>query len=74
MPIRSNYWICGDVYGPNHRGKRIMAEAGQMTPHERFLSLMRFEPMDRMPVRESDPLPSTLRRWQGEGLGQRSHS
>ncbi|HEC01931.1 MAG TPA: hypothetical protein ENI81_00215, partial [Phycisphaerales bacterium] len=41
-----------------------------MTPHERFLAIMRFEPVDRMPVWESDPWPSTLRRWQGEGLGR----
>ncbi|MEE9602927.1 MAG: uroporphyrinogen decarboxylase family protein [Thermoguttaceae bacterium] len=40
-----------------------------MTPHERFLALMRFQPVDRMPLWENAPWLSTLRRWGHEGLG-----
>ena len=40
-----------------------------MTPHERFLACMRFEPTDRAPLWEWGPWPSTLRRWQREALG-----
>lgn len=41
-----------------------------MTPHERFLACMRFEPVDRPALWEWGPWPSALRRWQREGLGQ----
>ena len=41
-----------------------------MTPHERFLGCMHFEVTDRVPLWEWDPWPSTLRRWQREGLGE----
>jgi len=41
-----------------------------MTPHERFLACMRFQPVDRPPLWEWGPWPSTLRRWQREALGQ----
>ena len=40
-----------------------------MTPHERFLACMRFQPTDRAPLWEWGPWPSTLRRWQREALG-----
>lgn len=39
-----------------------------MTSAERFLACMRFEPVDRIPLWEWGPWPSTLRRWQREGL------
>ena len=39
-----------------------------MTLHERFLSFMKFEGFDRIPLWEWGPWPSTLRRWQREGL------
>lgn len=41
-----------------------------MTPHERFLAWMRYEPVDRPPLWEWGPWPSTLRRWQREALGE----
>ena len=41
-----------------------------MNPHERFLACMRFEPVDRVPLWEWGPWPSTLRRWQQEALGE----
>ena len=40
-----------------------------MTPHDRFLAHMRFQPVDRLPLWEWGPWPSTLRRWQREALG-----
>ena len=40
-----------------------------MTPHERFLAAMHFEPVDRVPLWENGPWGSALRRWQREGLG-----
>lgn len=42
-----------------------------MTPHERFLACMRFETVDHAPLWEWGPWPSTLRRWQREGLGEK---
>lgn len=41
-----------------------------MTSRERFLACMRFQPVDRVPLSEWWPWPSTLRRWQREGLGE----
>ena len=41
-----------------------------MTPHQRFLACMRFEPVDRAPLQEWGPWPSTLRRWQREAPGE----
>ena len=41
-----------------------------MSAHERFLACMRFQPMDRVPLWEWGPWPSTLRRWQREALGE----
>ncbi len=41
-----------------------------MTPHERFLATMHFEPVDRAPLWENGPWSSALRRWQREGLGE----
>ena len=40
-----------------------------MTPSERFLAVMHFEPVDRQPLWEWGPWASTLRRWQREALG-----
>ena len=40
-----------------------------MTPRKRFLACMHFEPVDHVPLWESEPWPSTLRRWQREALG-----
>lgn len=48
------------------RGMRMTT----MTPHERFLACMHFEAIDRVPLWEWGPWPSTLRRWQREGLGE----
>ena len=44
-----------------------------MTPHERFLRCMHFEPVDHVPLWEWGPWPSTLRRWQREALGDRDN-
>lgn len=41
-----------------------------MTPHERFLATMHFKSVDRTPLWEWGPWPSTLRRWQRESLGK----
>jgi len=41
-----------------------------MTSHERFLALMRFQPVERMLLWEWGPWRSTLRRWQSEALGE----
>ena len=41
-----------------------------MTPHERFLVFMRFEPVDRPPLWEWGLWPTTLRRWRQEGLAE----
>ena len=41
-----------------------------MTPHERFTACMHFEPVDHAPLYEFDPWAITLRRWQGEALGE----
>ena len=41
-----------------------------MTPCERFLACMRFGAVDRPPLWEWGPWPSTLRRWRAEGLGR----
>jgi len=41
-----------------------------MTPHERFLALMHFKPVDKMPLWEWGPWPSALRRWQREAIGE----
>jgi hypothetical protein len=40
-----------------------------MTPHQRFLACMHFQPVDHVPLWEWGPWGSTLRRWQREGLG-----
>lgn len=40
-----------------------------MTPHRRFLALMRFQDVDHVPLWEWLPWPSALRRWQRESLG-----
>ena len=40
-----------------------------MTPRERFLACMHFEPVDRPLLWEWHPWPSAVRRWQREGLG-----
>lgn len=41
-----------------------------MTSHERFLAFMHFQPVDRVPLWEWGPWPSTLRRWRREALGE----
>ena len=41
-----------------------------MNPHEKFMAFMRFENNDQIPLWEWRPWPSTLRRWQREGLGE----
>jgi len=41
-----------------------------MTPHERFLACMHFEPVDQALLWEWGPWPSTLHRWQREALGE----
>jgi hypothetical protein len=40
-----------------------------MKPGERFLAFMAFEAVDRPPLWEDHPWPSTLRRWRREALG-----
>ncbi|NCO41794.1 MAG: hypothetical protein AUJ96_27990 [Armatimonadetes bacterium CG2_30_66_41] len=40
-----------------------------MTAAERFLACMRYQSVDRPVLQEWGPWPTTLRRWQGEGLG-----
>jgi len=44
-----------------------------MTPHQRFLACMHYQPVDRAPLWEWGPWGSTLRRWQREGLGEGNH-
>ena len=44
-----------------------------MKPCERFLACMRFETVDRAPLWEWGPWPSTLRRWRAEGLEPDAH-
>lgn len=44
--------------------------SNRQTPHERFLGCMHFEAIDRVPLWEWEPWPSTLRRWQREALGR----
>ena len=39
-----------------------------MTERERFLAVVRFEPLDRLPMRTMGPRKSTIERWQSEGL------
>lgn len=39
-----------------------------MTARERFLACMRFEPVDRPPLREWGPWTQTMRRWATEGM------
>ena len=39
-----------------------------MTPRERFLRTMAFEPVDRIPYWEFGVLPGTMDRWYGEGF------
>lgn len=39
-----------------------------MTPHERYLAFMRYQPVDRPPLCEWGAWPSTLRRWRKEGM------
>ena len=41
-----------------------------MTPHERFLAFMDFQPVDRIPLWEGGPWGSALRRWRREALGE----
>ena len=41
-------------------------KAKNMTPHERFLACMRFETMDRPPLREYGPWDLTVKRWVNE--------
>ena len=41
-----------------------------MTPHERLTACMNYRPTDRPPLWEWGPWPSTLERWQREGLGE----
>ena len=41
-----------------------------MTPHDRFLACMRYDPVDHIPLHEWGPWPSARRRWQREGLGE----
>ena len=41
-----------------------------MTPHQRFLATMRFQPVDRPPLWEWGPWPSALQRWQREAGAQ----
>ena len=38
-----------------------------MTPRERFLATMRYEPVDWAPCREFGAWPETIERWKGEG-------
>ena len=42
----------------------------EMTPSERFLACMRFQPVDRAALWEWGPWSSTLRRWQRGALGE----
>lgn len=37
-----------------------------MTPHERFLAHLRFQPTDRPPLLEAGPWEATVRRWKAE--------
>ena len=41
-----------------------------MTPAERFLATMRYQPVDRPVLHEWGPWPSALERWQREALGE----
>lgn len=46
-----------------------MAKAASvMTERERYLAVLRFEAVDRIPMRTMGPRESTLRRWRAEGL------
>ena len=42
--------------------------ASVMTERERFLATVRFEPLDRLPMRTMGPRKSTIERWRSEGL------
>ena len=45
-----------------------------MTPRERFLRIMRYEPVDRLPVMAVEPFePTAIERWRGEGLPEGEH-
>jgi len=44
-------------------------ENKDMTPRERFLAIMRYEPVDRLPVMAVEPFETTaIERWRKEGL------
>lgn len=38
-----------------------------MTPRERFLATMRYQPVDRVPFRDGGAWPETIQRWEREG-------
>jgi uroporphyrinogen decarboxylase len=60
------------VKNPDREGSNGMGNSA-MTSHDRFLAFMRFETVDHVPLWEWGPWPSTLRRWQREGLGAGNH-